>query len=161
MGRKEYRTRQIALFSVLSVCVTAIIFWNSLQNAQQSNALSGGVLAAVKPVLSPLFGGSEEAMDRFVRKSAHFTEFAVLGLCLGAVADGICVHFWRTSLAFFPMFATLSIAVTDEFIQSFSDRTSAVKDVILDFCGGLFGLTVIIFVLAALPSRRKSKEEKA
>lgn len=160
MGTKGYRTRQIALFSVLSVCVTAFIFWNSLQNAQQSNALSGGLLAAVKPILSPLFGGSEEAMDLFVRKSAHFAEFAVLGLCLGAVADGIYVRFWRTSLAFFPLFATLSVAVTDEFIQSFSDRTSAVRDVILDFCGGLFGLTAMVLVFAALRSRRKSKEEK-
>ncbi len=158
---KVYRTRQIAVFSVLTLCVAAIIFWNSLQNAQQSNGLSDGVLTAVKPILSPLFGGSEEAMDFFVRKSAHFIEFAVLGLCLGGIADGICVHFWRTSLAFFPLFATLSAAVTDEFIQSFSDRTSAVKDVILDFCGGLFGLAAIILVFAALRSRRKSKEEKA
>lgn len=160
MEGKAYRARQIALFSVLSLCVAAMIFWNSLQNAQQSNELSDGMLTAVKPILSPLFGGAEDIMDLFIRKSAHVAEFAALGLCLGAVADGICARFWRKSLVFFPLFVALSVAVTDEFIQSFSDRTSAVKDVILDFCGGLFGLTVIIFVFAALPSRRKSKEEK-
>ena len=147
---KNCRARRIVLFSVLSVCITVIIFWNSLQNAQASNELSHGVLTMVKPVLSWLFGDSEEIMDLIVRKTAHFVEFAALGLCLGGLADGICARFWRSSLLFFPLFSVLSVAVTDEFIQSFSDRTSAVKDVILDFCGGAFGLAVIVLMLAVL-----------
>lgn len=161
MDMKGYRTGQIVVFSVLSLCVAGMIFWNSLQSAQQSNELSGGLLTLLKPLLIRLFGGSEEMMHAFVRKAAHFAEFAALGLCLGGVADGIRVRFWRTSLVFFPMFMALSVAVTDEFIQSFSDRTSAVKDVILDFCGGIFGLAVMIAAFSVLRSRKKSKEEKA
>ena len=152
---KEYKTRQIFVFSLLALCVAALIFWNSLQNAQQSNELSNGLLAWLKPCLLPLFGGSEELLHQVVRKTAHFVEFAALGLCLCGVADGMRTDFWRTSLLFFPLFVLLSTAVTDEFIQSFSDRTSAVKDILLDFCGGIFGLAVAVLMFAMLHSRRK------
>ena len=152
---KECRRKQILVFSVLAVCVVGAIFWNSLQNAQESNELSSGLLAWLKPCLLHLFGGSEELMHEVVRKTAHFVEFAVLGLCLCGVADGMRPDFWRTSLLFFPLFVLLSTAVTDEFIQSFSDRTSAVKDVLLDFCGGIFGLAVTALMFAMLHSRRK------
>ena len=152
---KVCRARQILLFSVLSVGITAMIFWNSLQNAQASNELSDGVLTVVKPILSRLVGDSEELMDLIVRKAAHFMEFAALGLCLGGLADGLRTRFWRSSLVFFPLFTVLSVAVTDEFIQSFSDRTSAVKDVILDFGGGAFGLAVMVLALAALQKMRR------
>lgn len=152
---KVCRARQILLFSVFSVCITAVIFWNSMQNAQTSNDLSDGVLTVVKPILSRLVGDSEEIMDLIVRKAAHFVEFAALGLCLGGLADGLRARFWHNSLVFFPLFTVLSVAVTDEFIQSFSDRTSAVKDVILDFCGGAFGLAVMVLVLTALQRIRR------
>ena len=152
---KQYRNKQILVFGVLAVCVTATIFWNSLQNAQQSIQLSSGLLAWLKPWLLPLFGGSEELMHEVIRKTAHFVEFAALGLCLCGVADGMDIKFWRTSLLFFPLFALLGTAVTDEFIQSFSDRTSSVKDVLLDFCGGIFGLAVTAALFAVLHSRRK------
>jgi len=152
---KVCRVRQILLFSVLSVGITAMIFWNSLQNAQASNELSDGVLTVVKPILSKLVGDSEDLMDLIVRKAAHFVEFAALGLCLGGLSDGFHTRFWRDSLVFFPLFTVLSVAVTDEFIQSFSDRTSAVKDVILDFGGGAFGLAVMVLALAVLQRIRR------
>ena len=152
---KECKNKQIALFSVLALGVIAVIFWNSLQNAQQSNELSGGLLTWLKPWLLPLFGGSEELMHEVVRKTAHFVEFAALGFCLCGVADGIRTDHWRTSLLFFPLFVLLSTAVTDEFIQTFSDRTGSVKDVLLDFCGGIFGLAVTAVLFAVRHSRKK------
>ena len=152
---RAYKKRQIALFSVLALCVMAVIFWNSLQNAQQSNALSGGLLAWLKPYVLQLFGGSEVLMHEVIRKTAHFVEFAALGLCLCGVADGLRRDFWRTSLLFFPLFVLLSTAVTDEFIQSFSDRSSAVKDVLLDFCGGTFGLAAAVLLFSVYHSRKK------
>ncbi len=157
---KTCRARRIVLFSVLSVCITAMIFWNSLQNMQVSNELSDGVRTDVTPILSRLVGDSEEVMDQIVRKAAHFVEFAALGLCLGGIASGMRDRFWRSSLLFFPLFSVLSVAVTDEFIQSFSDRASTVKDVILDFCGGGFGLAVMVLTLAVLQRLVKKKEIK-
>lgn len=153
--KKERKAKQAAWYAALSLLVVCFIFWNSLQNAEASNAQSDGLLVWLKPLLAPLFGGSEELMYVFVRKAAHFVEFAALGLCLGGLTDGLHRRFWRGSLVFFPLFVVLSVAVTDEFIQSFSDRTSAVKDVILDFSGGVFGLAAACIIFAALYARKK------
>ena len=81
-----YKNKQIALFSVLALCVIAAIFWNSLQNAQQSNELSNGLLTWLKPWLLHLFGGSEELMHEVVRKTAHFVEFAAFEFFAARVA---------------------------------------------------------------------------
>lgn len=155
MSTKKYNIRQIVVCSVLSVCVMEIILWNSLQDAQTSNQLSGGLLSWMKPIVLQLFGGSEELLHEFIRKAAHFVEFAVLGACLCGVVDGICRRFWRDWLVFFPLFVLLSVAVTDEFIQSFQDRTSAVKDIILDFSGGVFGLAAACILFGVLCARKR------
>ena len=154
---KQYRTKRIAIFAFLAVCVTAFIFWNSTRDAQASRQLSNGVLSFLKPLLLPLFGDSEELMQQVIRKGAHFVEFAALGGCMYGLASGIRSRFWRHALLFFPLFMMLSVAVTDEFIQSFSaERSSVVKDVILDFGGGVFGLGAAS-VLSKLLHRRKKK----
>ena len=152
---KTLRSRgQVLFFALLSLLIVIFIFGNSLQNAKESNDISRGLLSWLKPFLMPLFGGSEDVMHEFVRKTAHFVEFAALGVCLGGAADGLRRPFWRDWLVFFPLFSLLSVAVTDEFIQSFSDRSSAVKDVILDFSGGVTGL-IVVCVLIALYARKK------
>ena len=155
MAANGHRAKQIAVFSVLAVCVVTFIFWNSLQNVQASDELSGGLLAFLKPLLLPLFGGTEEGMHTFIRKAAHFAEFAALGLCLCGIADGIRIDFWRTSVLFFPLFTLWSVAVTDEFIQSLSDRSGEVRDVILDFSGGVFGVAIMAVVFAIVRHHRK------
>lgn len=155
MIENPYKTKQTVAFSVLTVCVVAVIFWNSLQDVQASSELSSRVLTWLKPVLLALFGPSEELLHEGVRKMAHFVEFAALGLCLCGTADGLRTRFWRTSMLFFPLFAVLSVAVTDEFIQFFSDRSSAVNDVILDFFGGVFGMAIMAVLFEVLRSRKK------
>lgn len=142
-------TKQVVLFALLAVAITGFIFYNSAQYAQQSNAVSTGLMDWLRPLLEALFG-SEDVMHKFVRKAAHFIEFAALGFCVAMVADGLRARFWRGSMMFFPLFTTLAVAVTDEFIQSFFDRTSAVKDIVLDFSGACVGIAGAVFALALL-----------
>lgn len=152
---KQKRSRQVVLFAVLSVLVVGFIFWNSMQSKELSAEQSQGLMALLKPVLMPFFRYEWE-MHQFVRKAAHFAEFALLGFCLGGLTSGIQNRFWRYALIFFPLFMMLSVAVADEFLQTFSDRSGMVIDIILDFSGGLFGLCVA-GLLCALLRRRKKK----
>ncbi len=153
MSRKMLRFVLALLLNMLVVC---FIFFNSLQGPEASNQSSGMVMQFLKAVLKLDDSIGEEAFHTFVRKAAHFTEFAALGASLWLLLGCIRSRFG----VFCPggmLFAALATAVTDEFIQSFTGRTSSVKDVLLDFCGALtaFGL---LSLLAGI--RRKQKEKK-
>ncbi len=107
----------------------------------------------LNPLIEWIFG-KDHGIDLhfWIRKTAHFTEFAVLGALVSA-----WITLWKQkrSSAFYGygLFYLLSVGVTDEFIQSFFERTSAVKDVILDFSGGLVGFGIVL--LTALLINRK------
>ena len=133
----------IVLFAVLSVMILAFIFGMSLQSREASGNTSSGIVAAIKPIIDPNNRIPEDTFHYAVRKLAHFTEFCSLGICLwgffaslGKLVGGRFVTF--------PMFAALLSAVTDEFIQYFSDRGSMVTDVVLDFIGSLFGIGIAV-----------------
>ena len=74
----------------------------------------------------------------YVRKTAHFTEYAVLAfLAVRACGLSFSVFLkkWRYIL---PIMLVVAIASLDEFNQSFeSSRTSSIWDVLLDISGGL------------------------
>ena len=59
----------------------------------------------------------------------------------------------------FSLFGILSVAVVDEFIQSFSDRTSLVADILLDFGGAVTGLCLSVAVVC-IAKRIKQKRKK-
>lgn len=44
----------------------------------------------------------------------------------------------KRELIVYPLFFVLLLAVSDEFLQSFVDRRSNVRDIVLDFSGGNF-----------------------
>jgi VanZ family protein len=82
----------------------------------------------------------------FIRKAAHFIEYAVLALlstraCL-ASSGGFRKHWWLCALA-----VVAAVAITDETSQSFyNSRTSSGWDVSLDMAGGAFALVCVIAV---------------
>ncbi len=142
MNKCKYKT--IVLFAVLTVLVTAFIWSNSMKSGEESGAQSGAVTQFLRSFLDPNGKISEESFHHFVRKTAHFTEFAMLGLMVAGL-------FWaihrETGRAFFslPVLLVLLVAVTDEYIQYFTGRGSAVTDVVLDFAGGMTGLALVAF----------------
>ena len=142
------------ILALLTVAVTGYIFSNSAKDAESSHAQSDTVLEFVKPILQPVFpqaenADSEKDLAYYVRKAAHFTEFAVLGFCSGFFTAVISE---RKKARFFGAAAVygLGVACCDEWIQTFTDRTSSWKDVVLDFSGVLFGVllsAVIVWLL--------------
>lgn len=135
------RNRTI-LFALLSVFAACFIFSQSLLSGEESGGLSSKVMAFLRPVLDPNGAIPEEVLHLMIRKAAHFTEFAVLGLCVGGFTVNLGLLRHRRYVAL-PMLLTLCVAVCDEFLQYFTGRGSMVTDVVLDYAGALSALGLI------------------
>ena len=155
MTKKERITLIILIAAV--VFVTLFAFANSLKDREASGADSGFVAKLVEPVFRFLFGENHGINVHFlVRKAAHFTEFFILGILVLNLAKFIEKRYAQ-KLFGYCLFYVLSVALTDEFIQLYSGRGSAVSDVVLDFCGAATGFFVT-FVFFLLKNRRKKNE---
>ena len=131
----------IFVFIIINIC---FIFGQSLASADASNMLSSKFQLLFEGIVASLFNFAVD-LCYFTRKLAHFVEFFVLGV-LTFTNILIIRKEYQKSYVGCGLFFVLLIAVTDEFIQSFTGRTSSVKDVLIDFSGAAFGLlTVILF----------------
>lgn len=152
MDWRKYRT--FVLFLILTLLTTAFIFTNSLKSGSESLAQSNVVLKWVTAIIDPHHTVPYDTMSFYVRKAAHLTEFALLGFSLGGL-NGALARLRQKSIPLLPLFASLVVAVADEFIQSFTGRTSQVSDVLIDFSGALLGLLVITIIQAVRNRKRR------
>ncbi len=151
----KHQKRWIAVISVLIALTLAFIWYNSIQSIPESQARSLDLMAILKAILEPLVGEGR-ITDHFVRKAAHFTEFAMLGAELRLLF--LLLGFGPVQGHANALFAALAAAVVDETIQYFYDRGSLVLDVVLDFCGAFFGALVLLLIALAAQGRRKRKQ---
>ena len=86
----------------------------------------------------------QKNLSYFARKAAHFIEYLILGVLLFLMFRTFNVSLWNRGI--YSLFVVLLCAVLDEYFQSFVFRTSSVNDVMLDFCGGLLGVGVLLGV---------------
>lgn len=132
----------IAAF-VLIVC---FIWGNSMLSPETSGAISG----AVKDLLAALFGSesgdsSDIELHFWVRKLAHFLEFAALGL-----VGSLLLRFYSCDRMIRWTCAAMIggfFALTDETIQIFSRRGSSVRDVWIDIAGYIAGCLLAEFLI--------------
>lgn len=102
---------------------------------------SSRFLFLIRPLFN-LFGNNDEALMTFViRKTAHFSEYAILV----ALARRMSLT-WSNKLPV-QLVMTLVVLVcapcVDETIQlHVPGRAGQMRDVLIDMCGGLFGLLV-------------------
>lgn len=150
---------KVTFFLFLTAAVTLFIFSNSLKNIQQSNEASGVFIEWLGSVVRFIFG---EGADVYfiVRKGAHLAEFFALGFfVMNAVSE---IKKKISGITGFGFFYVLLVAVTDEYIQSFFDRTSSVSDVLIDFAGAMLGFCgcILLNSLIKTISQRLSNKEK-
>jgi len=132
------------IFAALSLLTAAFIWGNSMKSIPESAAQSSQVAETVRPVLDPQEKLEKPVFHDLIRKMAHVIEFLALGLLVGGFA--VCLGLeQKKRLISLPVLIVLIVAVTDEWIQYFTDRGSRVTDVVLDFAGAVAGL-----LLAAL-----------
>ena len=130
------------LCAVLIAANLAFIWGNSLLPGTDSGNLSGGIMAWINSFLG-LGEAGAETLHLLIRKGAHFTEFACLGLLLtwhfgmAEVKDAARVAY--------PLLGSVLAACTDETIQIFVDgRGSSLLDVWVDTFGAMAGIILLL-----------------
>ena len=145
-------TRKIlcAVFAVLTVLWIVFVFSNSMENAQESTEKSDVVYEVVNDAAQSI-GIEQEITHHTIRQGGHFVEFFVLGALAAATAVAAFVPllsasaFPRLFIAFASLPFSAAIAVTDEYIQTFSDgRVCDIEDVFTDAAGAFFGLAIVV-----------------
>ena len=153
------------LLLIWLVAVAALIFWFSSKNGEESGDMSQNLTDEIFNFLAR----DEELghkLHRFVRKSAHILEYALLG------ASGCIFLFFIADAGFFRLRsrrllalcawggATL-YAVTDEIHQIFvPGRGPSVTDVMIDALGALVGVAAVVYICRfILKGKKICKEE--
>lgn len=161
--------RKIAVTAVaaaLLLLLYSIIFRFSAQDAEESGSISQFFSEKCVQILDTLSGASwsdgkmtELAMffEHPIRKLAHFSEYACMGI-LVYVLWSQWMRRGRRLYALTAIWIFLS-ACCDEFHQYFvPGRYASFADVLLDTCGGVFGMLLCICTTALY--RRFSKRNR-
>lgn len=147
-------TKKRNVFLVLSLLWMVLIFYMSSQPADESTQTSLRAGRAVCTVFVPGYRklpedqktGLARKIDHPVRKTAHATEYAVLGILVFQVFRK---KRYRKSLL-----TAACYAATDEFHQLFvAGRSGQITDVMIDTCGAAAGL-LIVFLIRTIRQRK-------
>lgn len=148
--------RIIAYFFTL--LTMASIFYFSAQPATESkkasNSITKKIVSAVtknKKVSPKKKKALEQKWEKIVRKTAHFSLFALLGLCAYISASLTFIkkgsHFIQKNAIVCLAFCIL-YAISDEVHQLFvKGRSCEFTDVLIDTSGSIVGILLIIFIL--------------
>ena len=149
--RQKHRHLLLVLNIIAIVLILCFVFSNSMASKKESSQQSTAVSNLIRPILYPVVDllsaqpVTNQLLHTVVRKTAHFVEFAAL-----AVFSTLLLYqlrgTWRTHCLAYVLFGTLLSAVTDEFIQSLTERGSRVTDVVLDFSGALTGILLTVLL---------------
>ncbi len=137
---------------LLLVLAALLFIWGqSTMNASASSAESEHFLSLVRPLVKAVQQllsrhGHEMELSVLVRKLAHFTEYAVLGVLT-------CFLFFTPSRPRLLLSGALCLAaaLVDEGIQRCVDgRGPSLRDVGIDLCGAVCGILLMGLVLTVL-----------
>ena len=145
--------------ALVFVCWCVFIWHFSLASGEASAETSKGVVDFCNDVLQNV-GVKTEVSTHAVRKTAHFSEFFVLGVLAASALLAHGFHHWL----FLSPAPVLAVAAIDECIQIFApNRGPHVLDVLLDFVGGICGIALfyLIFLLVSfIINKRKEKNKE-
>ncbi len=167
MNKKAVIDRAVSIFLALSWML--VIFLMSHQSADRSNTTSGELIISIASVFNPKFDTlsiiEQENIiadwQRFVRKAAHFTEYAVLGfLCANALRT---FKMQKNVRYILPAAVTCLYAVSDELHQlTVEGRSCQVKDMVLDTAGGIVGTAaffILLWIFRKITKKHRRQQE--
>lgn len=145
--RKIYTA--VSWVSVFAVC--AFIFIMSAADGEKSSDMSGSLLLRLRELTGL------EISSYFIRKAAHFCEFALLSFLL---TNAVFTSFNRKNAGVIAFPAACLYAVTDELHQLLSDgRACSVKDMLIDSSGALLGAALCSFIILIYIKQTERKKD--
>ena len=137
------------LISLLLIFQMLFIFTMSSFGSDSSNAQSSQViqiLHQVFPSLSHTSGLDASALTFIVRKTAHFTEYAILGVLFYLFYRQTLPQKNGLQLFVLAILSSFLYACTDEIHQLFvPGRSGQFTDVLVDTLGASFGCLILVF----------------
>lgn len=126
---------------LLAIAMVAVIWGNSLVPGTGSSGISLAVMEAAHDMLRALGLPYEWLTNFIVRKTAHFTEYAVLGILVSQALDP--QHGVDARTLGLTALVCVLVPSVDETIQLFvSGRSGRLTDVLLDCCGAATGILI-------------------
>lgn len=156
------------VIAILIVIDASVIFSFSAQKAEQSSTTSSGVIERVAKIVYRDFENwpqekkdeTVESLQHLVRKCAHMTEYASLGVLTSAFAMTFGSSIKNQALA---LLFCAAYASSDEFHQKFVEgRSCQFSDVCIDSAGALVGIALfclVTFIITRILISHKRKTE--
>lgn len=137
---------------ILLIIWMIFIYMMSNQPATVSDSQSGAVIVLLSKIginMNSIFG---QLANFAVRKSAHFIEYMILAFLIFNVVN---LYFNIKQVIIMSIIFTSIYAATDEFHQLFvPGREGAIRDVIIDTCGGVTLILIRIFIKCFLNKKK-------
>lgn len=143
---------QRIIFAILTISTFVTIFIFSSQNGEVSGSTSRGFTKKVIEILRLDRNLSESEKEELIensqfviRKLAHFTIYTIAGINIFGFFNTFDVK--KKNKILYALFTGSVYAMSDEIHQMFSvERTPAIRDVIIDSCGVMFGIGIFLLV---------------
>lgn len=139
------------ILGILIVAWLCVIWGHSMQPAVVSEQESAGWLEILSRIV-PFITNDDYGMF-IVRKAAHFTEYAILGVLL-ALELAYFVKGWIRRF-FEPLTFALEASFIDETIQLFVEgRSGQISDMWIDTAGAALGILITLAIIGNRRSKR-------
>lgn len=148
------RTHRRMMLCISLLCLILAFIWiNSLLPGTVSSAFSNWFKKLLHDLFPFLFSDfSESTSSGLLRKLAHFSEFALLGICFGCLYGMLFQR--QTEQIIFTILSGFLAACVDESIQHFvPGRNGCLTDVAIDTSGVITG--IILFTAGYLIIKKK------
>lgn len=118
-----------------------VIFFLSAQSGNESGSLSTSLFKPLFDLLVPM-GIPAEILSLIIRKTAHFTEYLILGILVLRALDTYEIHF--SQKVYLAMLLCIAYAISDEIHQIFvPGRAGTLIDVLIDSLGSATSIAYI------------------
>ena len=159
------KTRRI-IFTLAAIAWMTLIFCMSAQNGTESSGLSDQICAFFGHVFVKGYDSWDavrqaafrESISFFVRKAAHMTEYAILGILWLQALRSYGIRLRRSVL--FSFLISAGYAATDEAHQVLvAGRAGQIRDVAIDAAGAAVGIAVAgIIIMIRFEKREKADD---
>ena len=151
------------IFIIFCIFWMGFIAYNTSQTGESSNNTSvfitEGIINKTQSVINNNVNNSDNSiitrnddefikkLNKYIRKFAHGFEFLVLALIVFLTLKSFNIK--SRECIIYTLFIVLLYAVIDEYRQLYiPGRNSSVRDIVIDFIGGIVGVIILQFIIS-------------